>query len=403
MNREICTQEQCTGCAACRDACPKQCIMMRKDSLDAVYPTIDESKCVDCGLCEKTCPNNRTIEYRHPQKVFAAWSKDDKVRRTSASGGIACELYKYWIKNEGVATGVVYNREEGCHFVLIEKEEDIQPTQNSKYTFSDTYGIYKVVKEKLNTGIPVLFIGVPCQVAGLYGFLKKDYDNLTTVDIICHGMPPAAYLQKHVEVIEQRVDERTSTLYFRDPAFRTDTFTFTLRNVSNKVFYKKKVLSNDNFQLGYHRALIYRENCYHCKYARRERISDLTISDFSGLGTILPVKYRVSKTSCILLNSKKGAELLKKVSDMVVFDERPQDEAFNVEKQLKAPSIKHPRRILFEEYYRKSRDFEAAANIALESEKIKAKRQRLKSDIKSFVKLFIPQGFITNIKNVLNK
>lgn len=384
MSKIICDYQSCTGCSACRDACPKQCISMLPDPLDATYPIVDEKKCINCAICEKTCPNNLTIVYRQPQKVLVAWSKDDEVRCTSASGGIAYELYKYWVKNEGVATGVVYDRDEGCHFILIEKEEDIKPVQNSKYTFSDTNGIYKVVRKKLDAGIPVLFIGVPCQVAGLYGFLKKDYDNLTTVDIICHGMPPAAYLRQHVESIEKNKKERTFELSFRDPKYYTHTFTFTLKNASGKEFYTKKVLTTDNYQLGYHRALIYRENCYHCHYARMERISDLTIGDFSGLGRFAPFLHSRQNTSCVLQNTDKGFRLLNSMDDSIYLEERPEREAYDVEKQLKDPSVKHEGRSNFESEYKISKDYEKASNLALKTEKKKAIRSALIKKYRTF-------------------
>lgn len=372
MSRVICSHDKCTGCAACRDVCPKQCITMRPDALDALRPVVDESICIDCGLCEKTCPNNRELSYKLPHRVWAAWSNDSDVRRTSASGGIACELYRYWIKNGGVATGVVYDRDEGCHFILLEKESDIKAVQNSKYTFSDTAGIYKIVKQKLQAGIPVLFIGVPCQVAGLYGFLKKDYDNLTTVDIICHGMPPATYLEQHIKSIEDKKKEYTHQLFFRDPKYYTYTFTFTLKNNNGKEFYNKKVLTRDNYQLGYHRALIYRENCYSCNYARKERISDLTIGDFSGLGRFAPFEYDKHNVSCILENTDKGAVLLKKLKGALSKYERPVSEAFEVEKQLKSPSVKHSGRSIFEKVYHKTRNYELASNAALKEEKNRA-------------------------------
>lgn len=372
MSRVICSHDKCTGCAACRDVCPKQCITMRPDALDALRPVVDESICIDCGLCEKTCPNNRELSYKLPHRVWAAWSNDSDVRRTSASGGIACELYRYWIKNGGVATGVVYDRDEGCHFILLEKESDIKAVQNSKYTFSDTAGIYKIVKQKLQAGIPVLFIGVPCQVAGLYGFLKKDYDNLTTVDIICHGMPPATYLEQHIKSIEDKKKEYTHHLFFRDPKYHTSTFTFTLKNNNGKEFYNKKVLTRDNYQLGYHRALIYRENCYSCNYARKERISDLTIGDFSGLGRFAPFEYDKHNVSCILENTDKGAVLLKKLKGALLKYERPVSEAFEVEKQLKSPSVKHSGRSIFEKVYHKTRNYELASNAALKEEKNRA-------------------------------
>ena len=385
MSRMICDYNKCTGCAACRDICQKQSITMRPDALDALHPVIDESLCVDCGLCEKTCPNNREISYRYPQKVWAAWSNDNEVRRASASGGIAFELYRYWIKKGGVATGVVYDREDGCHFILISKESDILPTQNSKYTFSDTDGIYKVVKQKLQAGVNVLFIGVPCQIAGLYGFLKKDYENLTTVDIICHGMPPAAYLKQHVEYIEQRKNEYTSALCFRDPKYSTYTFTFTLKNSADKEFYNKKVLARDNYQLGYHRALIYRENCYSCNYARKERISDLTIGDFSGLGRFAPFEHDRHNVSCVLQNTAKGATLLFELKTALSLYERPAREAFDVEKQLKAPSVKHCGRPVFEQVYCETRNYELACNASLKEEKRKAVKNSIIQKVKVFI------------------
>lgn len=385
MSRVICNHDKCTGCSACKEICPKQCITMQPDDLDALHPVVDESICINCGLCEKTCPNNRELSYKLPHKVWAAWSNDSDVRRTSASGGIACELYRYWIKNGGVATGVVYDRVEGCHFILLENESDIKAVQNSKYTFSDTAGIYKVVKQKLQAGISVLFIGVPCQVAGLYGFLKKEYDNLTTVDIICHGMPPATYLEQHIKSIEDKKKEYTHQLFFRDTKYYTYTFTFTLKNIKGKEFYNKKVLTRDNYQLGYHRALIYRENCYSCNYARKERISDLTIGDFSGLGRFAPFEYDKHNVSCILENTDKGAALLKKLKGVLLMYERPACEAFEVEKQLKSPSAKHNGRYCFEQVYNKTHDYVKASNAALKDEKSKAVKAATVLNIKMFI------------------
>lgn len=385
MSRVICNHDKCTGCAACKDVCPKQCITMQPDDLDALHPVVDESICINCGLCEKTCPNNRELSYKLPHKVLAAWSNDNEVRRTSASGGIACELYHYWIKNGGVATGVVFDRVEGCHFILLENESDIKAVQNSKYTFSDTAGIYKVVKQKLQAGISVLFIGVPCQVAGLYGFLKKEYDNLTTVDIICHGMPPATYLEQHIKSIEDKKKEYTHQLFFRDPKYYTYTYTFTLKNIKGKEFYNKKVLTRDNYQLGFHRALIYRENCYSCNYARKERISDLTIGDFSGLGRFAPFEYDKHNVSCILENTDKGAALLKKLKGVLSMYERHACEAFEVEKQLKSPSAKHNGRYCFEQVYNKTHDYVKASNAALKDEKSKAVKAATVLNIKMFI------------------
>lgn len=386
MSRTICNYDVCTGCAACQDICPKQCITMKPDSMDALHPQIDENVCIDCGLCEKTCPNNIDLAFKTPQKVWAAWSNDEEVRRTSASGGIAYELYRHWLRNGGVAAGVVYNRNEGCLFTLIEKESDIASTQNSKYTFSNTSGIYKVIKAKLKDGVRVLFIGVPCQVAGLYGFLRKGYDNLTTVDIICHGMPPATYLEQHISEIERQKKEYTSELFFRDPKYYTYSFTFTLKNKDSKEFYRKQVLTCDNYQLGYHHALIYRENCYSCRYAQQERIADLTIGDFSGLGRLAPFGYVKNNVSCILQNTNKGAILLDILkNNAFTLIERPAEEAFNYEKQLKSPSVRHKKRFVFEGEYRRTHNFKTASDKALVSEKIEVRKAVVINKFRHFV------------------
>ena len=385
MNKTICSVEKCTGCAACRDICPKQCISMKGDDLDALHPIINTDKCIDCALCEETCPNNISLKFRHPQKVWAAWSNDDKIRNKSASGGIAYELYRHWLSIGGVGFGVTYDINNGCHFILIEKESDIEAVKNSKYTFSDTKGIYKVVKQKLNAGIPVLFIGVPCQVAGLFGYLKKDYENLFTVDIICHGMPPATYLQQHIAKINQKTRKSAKRLSFRDPEFGTNTFTFTLRDDSNKLLYKKKVLNTDNYQLSYHRALIYRENCYSCSYARRERLGDLTIGDFSGIGRCAPFMFERRNISCILQNTDNGGKLLANLTHIITLVERPISEALNYEKQLNAPSVKHEKRYIFEREYKNSRNFNIASDKAL----VKEKKIAIKTALVLNTKLFV--------------
>lgn len=380
----ICASDRCTGCAACIDSCPKHCITMVSDELDALHPIIDKEICVDCGLCGKTCPNNVELVYRQSQKVWAAWSNDDEVRKTSASGGIAYEFYRHWVKIGGVAAGVIYDRDEGCHFILIKDNSDIAATKNSKYTFSDTCGIYKKVKKYLDLGTPVLFVGVPCQVAGLLGYLKKDYNELTTVDIICHGMPPASYLSQHVKSIEKKKNRLAEYLSFRDPNFETYTFTFTLRDSKARVFYKRKVLGIDNYQLGYHKALIYRENCYTCPYARKERIADLTIGDFSGLGRCAPLHFARLNTSCVLQNTDKGADLLSQMSRISLI-ERPKSEAFDFEKQLKSPSVRHPKRDVFVNEYRRTKNFKLASNKALAKEKATVLKTALIQKFKAFV------------------
>ena len=349
---DICDKELCTACGACRDVCSRDCITFEADDIGALYPIVDTEKCINCGLCSKVCPNNNPPIFRRPVRAYASWSKNEIQRCTSASGGIAAEMYKYVISNGGFSAGVTYDMTQGAIYIPLDNVDDIQKVKNSKYTFSNTNGIYKQIKEKLNSGTEVLFIGLPYQVAGLLNFLRKTYEHLITVDIICHGLAPTEYVQQHINKIEKDKKRVCTKLYFRDPVYNTYRFFFALY-AGDKCFYKKSARSRDLYQLGYHKALIYRDNYYACKYARNERISDLTIADFSGLGRIEPCEFNGINVSCILVNSLKGENLLKRL-DNIVIHERPLDEAFKFEKQLIHPSVPHKNRDMFMEEYKRT-------------------------------------------------
>ena len=365
---EICAKSLCSGCWACRDSCPKNCITIAHDSLAVPYPVIDESECVNCGLCQKVCPNNTPVVLNPPRKVYAAWSNDPQVRKTSASGGIATELYRLFFNKGGIATGVVLDENYEAKYVILDDQSDLTPIKNSKYTFSDTNDIYRKVKMYLDKDVKVLFIGLPCHIAGLQNYLRKPYENLTTVDIICHGVAPAEYLKQHIKSVELKKEKKAAKCTFRDPHYKTHQFIFSLYDEDSKCFYHKRVESNDLYQIGYHRALIYRENCYHCRYAAGVRCSDLTIGDFSGLGRVEKCDFNSIDVSCVLVNTEKGVKVIESLSSSVTLVERPLAEALDFERQLKTPSLKHINREVYESRFKQTHDFTIAAAEALKSE-----------------------------------
>ena len=382
---EICRSEICTGCAACVNACSLHCIEMQEDLLSCLHPVVDESRCVDCGKCRSVCPNNNSIEFHHGMEVYAAWSKDDKQRFSSASGGVASELYKFYIRNGGVGAGVTIDR-LGCRFILVKNYEDIEKVKNSKYVFSNAESIYPQIKKELELKHDVLFIGLPCQVAGLYGFLRKHYSRLTTVDIICHGLAPFEYFKQHIEEIENR-KYHIDNICFRDPEFGTDTYTLTFKDTTKHHCYNSGANNGvDAYQLGYHRALIYRENCYTCKYAQGERLGDLTIGDFSGLGRISPIDFPGGNLNCVICNTEKGKALLNSTKGNIVYKERPRGEAFEFEKLLQSPSSPHKFRKKFEDIYIETHSFKQATDICLRNDRIK--------NIRSNISLFIINNIV---------
>ena len=398
---DICDYNHCTGCGACRQKCPKHCITMVPDELDSLYPKINENECISCGTCKRVCPNNRKINLNLPRSAYAAWSNDLTNRLKSASGGIATEIYNYCIKEGFYSVGVTWDRERGAYFIPIYNEDDIKRVRNSKYVFSDTDLIFQNIKTILSNNIPVVFIGLPCQVSGLYSFLGKSYEKLITIDLICHGVAPASYLEQHISAIEKKKKLYTKFLSFRDPDFQTSKYTFTLRNEDGRLFYKNKVRSYDNYQLGFHRSLIYRRNCYNCLYARHERVSDLTIGDFSGLGKLTPVNYDKNNVNCVLINTEKGELFLKRLGNKITLCERPIEEALKFEHQLQRPSEPHQYRTMFTYLYSSEKKFEKSCNSVLIKDKIRVflRIGLWGYDLRRFLKVIIPHSVIIKLKS----
>ena len=342
--------EECTGCGACAFKCPKQCILMQEDRIGVVYPVIDTTTCIECHSCEKVCPVLNEVDSREAVAAYAAWSSDEEERRTSASGGIAMELYKYAVEQGWAAVGASQNDDFSVtHKVAVEKR-DLAQFKNSKYVFSDAYEAFPQIKTLLKNGRKVLFIGLPCQVAALRK-LFSDNKNLLLVDLVCHGTTPYSYLKQHVEQLSRRAGKTAKRMSFRDPCANTYTFTFTLYDENGERFYAKRTKDGDTYQLGYHRGITYRENCYHCLFAKPGRNADITIADYHGLGKCAPCAFDARNVSVILTNTEKGSSFVKQLmmSKRIYAEQRPLEEPFKGEAQLRHPSVKNKYRLIFEE------------------------------------------------------
>ena len=185
----ICNKDNCTGCFACYNICPKNAIKMVEDNNGFIYPEIDKEKCVNCKLCEKICPSINKVQYYKKQKCYAMYSKDEKVRVKSTSGGIATTFSINVINSGGVVYGAAYDKNCAVKHIRVTDIDGLKKLQGSKYVHSYINDTYKRVKEDLKNNREVLFIGTPCQVAGLKKFLSRDYDKLILVEIICDGVP----------------------------------------------------------------------------------------------------------------------------------------------------------------------------------------------------------------------
>lgn len=337
---ELVEKELCTGCGACSFACPKNCICMIEDDNGVVYPQIDHSICIECNKCKKTCPLLSFVGFNYPIEAYAAYSSDSEERKTSASGGVAAEIYKEAIKKGYKIAGASLQNDFTVK-IEIANENNISSFKNSKYVFSDAYNLFPELKKLLKEGNKCIVIALPCQIAAIRKAFDND-QNLLLVDVVCHGTTPHRVLAQHISNIEKDKNIKAHKVYFRDPNVDTMSFSFSLYDKAEHCFYIKSANNNDMYQFGYHRAITYRENCYNCSFAKSYRVSDITISDYKGLGRLAPTIHVNHKISSVLVNTEKGREFIYSIigSGNLIVEKRPIQEPILGDRQLREPSKK---------------------------------------------------------------
>lgn len=359
---KLAPHDLCTGCGACAAKCPRQCISIEENASGIILPVINAHTCIKCHACERVCPLLNMPELHKPTSAYAAWSNDEEERRTSASGGIAIEMYKYALQFGWYAIGASLNADFSVTHKMVCDAEALCQFKNSKYVFSNAHHIIPKIGERLKNGDKVIFIGLPCQTAALRK-LYKDNDNLLLVELVCHGTTPHSYLRRHIDSISGQMDKEAKGVFFRDPTYDTHTFTFSIYDKEGIRFYAKPVKDDDTYQFGYHSAISYRENCYHCHFARPERNADIIIADYHGLGRLAPCVFGPKGVSLILENTDKGKQFVRELirSNRIHAELRPLEEPFMGEPQLRHPSKKTKYRLLFEkEMISNNGDFEKA-------------------------------------------
>lgn len=356
---QICDKKHCTACGACAYSCPKKCIEMKKDAVGNIYPSIDGELCISCGKCVKICPQNTKIQHSAPIKSYAAWSTDDETRRTSASGGIATEIYREACKY-GCVIGAKLNKSFSVKLKLVDNFENCVDFKNSKYVFSEPYDVYNEIAEAIKNNKTVTAIGLPCQIAAIRAIFPKT-ENLVLIDLVCHGVMASDYLQQHIKYLNKEISADIATVSFRDPGLGTENYYFSMYDESGNRLYAKRLRHGDTYNYAYHNAVAYRENCYHCIYACKERVSDITLGDYHGLGKMVPCAYTPHKVSAVVVHTPKGDEVIKNLfkDNKIFIEQRPTEEPILGDAQFQHPSIKSYKSILFQKMIKKyDADFE---------------------------------------------
>lgn len=361
---EICDYNKCTGCAACANICGHNAILMQQDVFGETHPYIDHTLCVDCGLCQKCCPNNNKPQYNYPIKCYAAFRTDKDKRRISASGGLGALMSEFVISiKKGVVFGTSYDNNLIPRTNYAENIEDIESFKGSKYVQSViTEDLFKQVRAFLKNDRFVLYIGTPCQIAGLKGYLRREYDNLLTVDLICHGVCPTCYLSEEIDYLCQKYNIRKNEI--SDIRFRGNdtcknslidkilgrpaTNNYVLSLWKDTEFGKERVyfgeLNKNYYLTGFLKGVSMRENCYTCNYACPERISDITIGDFIGLSDTPPFPYPKGNVSSVTTNTQKGVNFYNEIlllDKSLVSVERDYNERLKYKPSLVSPFPRH--------------------------------------------------------------
>lgn len=346
----------CTGCGLCAAKCPKSAIVFVKNERKEIVSQIDESKCIECGLCQKLCPELSAVKSNIPQKCYAAWTKNESDYNSTASGGIATVLSKWCVNNDGVVYGAEMLSDGYVKHDRIDTTTGLDRLKGSKYVQSDFRNVFSQLKKDIQLNRNVVVIGVPCQIAAVKsGFSAKELEKVFLVDLVCHGCPPNDYFKDYLRSLALPYSEN------RLISFRNKDY-FLKVTQNDEIVYKKR-WQVDSYFRSFMYALIYRENCYECKYAKPERVSDLTLSDFWGLDKkTLKQKKAPSHVSCILVNTSKGEQLMDYCKNDIEFEERCLKEAVVGNYNLNKPSERHRDRELFLNGIKKNLNFIESVN-----------------------------------------
>ena len=335
--------KQCTGCGLCSTVCHFDAITMKEDDEGFIKPEIDEDRCKECGKCARLCPSLHPINRRIPAETRLCLSKD-KCVKDSASGGLFITIAKYFIEHlHGFVYGAVFDKNFNCIHEEASTIEQLRPMQNSKYVQSQIGDCYAKAKQRLTDGHYVLFTGTPCQIAALISYLGKEYERLLTIDVVCHGVPNQRYWHiylnefKHQGLKAYRFRNRANKCTW-NPTSRVPRRGTLEATIVASWGEKHIEAQQDAFYGPFVRCESYRISCYYCQYARKERVSDITMGDCDS-DNQYPDFYPYVSKSIALINTIKGQRIWNDVSDSFESTELCYSNEIAVNTCLHHPSI----------------------------------------------------------------
>ena len=329
---EINDKSKCCGCTACINVCPQKCIKMVEDEEGFKYPQVDKSKCTNCGLCERICPVlNTKINEENINQSYCIRSKEKDILLNSTSGGFFTSLANYVLDNDGIVIGV--SLEEGIvkHIIVDSNtRNNLEKTRGSKYVQSDLSFIYSSVKEYLQKGKMVCFSGTPCQVNGLLKFVMKPYDNLITVDVICHGVSSPKLLEEYIKYQELKHKRKIKNIIFRNKTYGYHSGTMKVTFDSSKEYYGSA--RTDLMLKSFFSEISSRPSCYNCAFKSDNHPSDFTIFDcWHASDLVEGLKDDDKGYTNLFVNTSKGIKIFENISNKYEVYEIDKEKAINLD------------------------------------------------------------------------
>ena len=341
--------EECSGCGACAAACPKGCITMKPDSEGFLYPQIDAAQCVDCHRCEQACPVHQGVLLFDETKAIAAQNQNDSIRQASSSGGVFTALAERILEDGGVVCAAAYDDSFAVIHKITHQPEHLSAFRGAKYTQSHSGHLFGEIKTLLGADTPVMFVGTPCQCAGLWRYLGKKPENLLLVDMVCHGVPSPKVWQRYLD-LRRSVDGKIGAINLRNKATGWSRYAYSveIRHENGTVYSVPQ--GQDPFMRGFTSDLYLRPSCSHCSFKGYVRCTDLTLGDCWGIWELMPEFDDNKGTSLLLIHSTKGQEMWQSICGDFHYVELDEEPALRHNSSALNSSTAHPKR---QEFFQK--------------------------------------------------
>lgn len=338
--------EKCTGCGVCSISCPKQCISMEPNAEGFRNPIVDIHSCIDCRLCEKVCLVEKDKHSNNQVSILAVKNKDVEIRMKSSSGGFFREIAMLVLQKGGVVCGAAFNNRFEVIHQFAENESEVSAFFGAKYAQSIAEPCFPKIKEYLSLGRDVLFVGTPCQTAGLRSYLGKDYAQLLLVDTICHGVPSPKVWEKYLQ--ERRYQDAkgagVSSVNHRDKVsgWSKQSYSVRIQYANGKAYLSRQ--SDDWFMRGFVYNVFLRPSCSQCDFKGNNHASDITLGDYWGVWDQYPDFDDNKGVSLIMFHTEKGNAVWNEIRDRFDYMEVDAQKAFEKNRSALESSVPHPKR-----------------------------------------------------------